>query len=783
MIDNKLFFSKCFLVCAVISGFLVASSQSATKPPINKPLNFTEENIERRFDDKTAIERLTLIKHNIAAIESTYKKFKSDIEEIAKVNMTIINELVYPNQPVTITLEVKASKVPNSELVITKDWLSKSPNKVIKSLDWTSKRQGRYSAQVDLTPQETGNYLVYWKCDIGGDIPEFWRNFSVIDNEWTVLIINTNANGANPPEKILHKYHLPSNLFSGHTLWALPKSAAEFVDPSRDSRQYGDDYQISLWLSNTYVNMFEKEDSKLYEESKAIQEAVFGGYRDYVRWMQFWRKPDSIMVSSMSNEVADSLRKTGYRIIGGLYADQNWADGGDYRINGWGMPARPFFMSHEDFRKCETTSPPQVIGIQQCHRQSVLCRDYNCVFSLEAGADYMMDRYSQYHRERDISKIIAAREFDFLRCFFDTQTPRKNPLFFTCCLEFAGFDWMPEMLQIQPLFIQYIAEEVSKNKLAVATPHAVSDFYRNNFNINPESVIYLPDMWAGRVITGYDRPRPPIYPDTMEMENQTYRAIFRKGETLPYVYYDYTKKWGYPYWDNPELPRGPGGYVIPNTDNRFKGVPPIYDTRNMKATVDVSDKSDHTEVQVVIDSKVAKKDIALSIWDIPREYSENLQVYSLQGATRFIPVKAPFTGNLNGILVADVQKGKNTVTLKVSSDSRNIISQDLKLNDAIFAKVFERDHDSIAYLYNPTSEKASINFTVPDGKVVKLYHHATKTDIPESLSGEATFDIEPQKPTRLQGLTANEMKAVFEQSEFFQVDVKLPYCNINKCNL
>ena len=36
------------------------------------------------------------------------------------------------------------------------------------------------------------------------------------------------------------------------------------------------------------------------------------------------------------------------------------------------------------------------------------------------------------------------------------------------------------------------------------------------------------------------------------------------------------------------------------------------------------------------------------------------------GKARFVPVRAPFTGNLNGLLVSDVVKGENTFTVTPS---------------------------------------------------------------------------------------------------------------------
>lgn len=776
--------AKFHLLLVFLSAITVLPLSSCT-PEKEAAASQTASRSERRFTDEQAAERLARIRADIAAMNANYKAAKRKLDEIITVKLAIDRELLIPGEAVTITIEAITSNVPNADLTITHNHLSESPETVPLTLQWQKISETTYHTSLTWMPPTTGSYLAHWVCNVGGDIPEFWRYFAVIDNSWTVQLINTNANGNHPPEEHLHKYRIPSNLFDGWRL-ATPPAADNpwgFSNPSLASRQYGDDYMPSLWLSSTWSTQFgDHEEAKLYEEHKEVQEAVFEGYFRFLELAGFWRNQQSVMPCAMSNEVLDSAQKAGFTIIGGLYADQNWADGGDYRISHWGMPARPFFMAGEDFRKTQFLGTSPTIGIQQCHRQSVLCRDYNCVFSLEAGADYMMDRYSQYHKPRIITDVICSREYDLLRCFYDTQYPRKNPLFFTCCLEFAGFDWMPEMWQIQPLFIDYIARQAGKSKLVFVTPHGLADFYRRHYKENPESVLYLPDMWAGRVETGYNRPKPPIYPDTMEIENAVFRAILRKGETLPYVYYDYTADWNYPFWDDIS-PRKPSGYVVPNIEARFETLPPIFDTRSMTAGSQMIDHSDGTRIVIDIDSKVDKPDMAVAIWDIPRTYTEEASQIKLVGAKRFIPVQTPFTENLCGIVIADIQKGKNEIAVMVSSSPRPVRKIDIRIGKESFAKVFERDGGAIAYIYNAGKSVETLSISLSQEQTARLYLHASKDDDPIELSGTMAFELAPQEPIKIEGLGVEAIKAAFKDSEYVDITVKTPYCQIQDCGL
>lgn len=622
------------------------------------------------------------------------------------------------------------------------------------------------------TPPACGNYLVRWQCDVGGDISEFVRNFSVIDGKWAVVIVHTNANGNHPPEKHLHRLRIPSVLFSGLPLWGDYANPHSLAGISRDARQFGDDYLISLWQSNTYVEGEAQDESatSFSHEPANVQQAILRAYRALLAACRFDPVPTHIMISAMSNEVMQSMREAGYDVAGGLYADQNWDDaGGRVQIDHWGMPSRPFFMSTQDFRKEGDGGPRGMIGIQQCHRHTVLCRDYNCVFSLEPGADYMMDRYQGIHRQRSIAPIAWLRETMMFDSILASADLTREPLFFTCCFEFAGFDWMPEMYQIQEAFAEYLARECGSRTLAPATISSVADFYRRHYTETPESVVYLPDVWAGRVDTGYDRPRPAVHPDTMEIENGTFKSIFRKGDLLPYVHYDYTTRWGYPHADLSGAPRNRGGYVIPNTDDRFKILPPTLDTRGFKSRLKMQEVTDGTEIRIEIDSSVSQDSLTLAVWDIPRDFTSDSSTYSLTGAKRLIPVRAPYTSNLCAIIVADIKSGANLITLRVASSPRKPLTLDLRLAGKVLAKVFDRPGQPVAYVYTTGDEAESIQLRLPAGKIANLYPYVAHSDTSEDISGEVSVKLMPTEYRIITGLSCDELREAVAGAEPVQI--------------
>ena len=118
----------------------------------------------------------------------------------------------------------------------------------------------------------------------------------------------------------------------------------------------------------------------------------------------------------------------------------------------------------------------------------------------------------------------------------------------------------------------------------------------------------------------------------MEIENDRFMAVFLKGQTLPNIQYDYTTQWNYPDWGNEGIPRTKSGYPISNTPDRFRVTPRMLDTRAFKVTTKTIDTADETTIDIKVDATVAQQSLALSVWDIPREYAKDAGRWKLSGA-------------------------------------------------------------------------------------------------------------------------------------------------------
>lgn len=248
-----------------------------------------------------------------------------------------------------------------------------------------------------------------------------------------------------------------------------------------------------------------------------------------------------------------------------------------------------------------------MVGIQQCERQTVLCRDYGCVYSFESGIEYAFQQYSGITRRRVIDDLVLSREMDFLECFLDAAAQADQAYLFSTGIEMNGV-W-PDIAAINRHFMEMLVRRARTTNLAFTTASTAAEFMRMHYTEIPESIAYLPDVFAGMT----NGEKPPLYPDTLEVENARFRAIFRRGETLPYAQYDYTEKWNYPDWGNEDIPRRPDGYVVANTDARFRITPSIVDTRPFTVSTSMEECDAGTRVVVEIEAKTGRKDLALAL--------------------------------------------------------------------------------------------------------------------------------------------------------------------------
>lgn len=683
-------------------------------------------------------------------VRKAYEAVAPEIRDQIRVDFSVTPQMLLANEIVTVTLRARSTCTPNPILEVWEGSYAAEPEIETVTLDWV-KQEGddAFQATWNWKPARCGNYLLHWRCDIGGDIPEFWRNVSVVDKGWAVLILNSTSHIQPRPEPDFHELHLPFSYWAEILLYGAMPYAENFLAFSRGARQYGDDPGMLIFMGGEYL----KDDKTVfYDEPESVQCGVLQCYQEFWPMLGFPKPLNSLYTYGMGNGPARVSRELGLNLLGALCADQNWGDG-PFKINHWGMPARPYFVSEEDFRKPGPGGAGAMVGVQQCERQTVLCRDYGCVYSFESGIEYAFQQYSGITRRRVIDDMVLSREMDFLECFLDASAQADHPYLFSTGIEMNGV-W-PDIAAINRHFMEMLVRRARTANLAFTTASTAAEFMRAHYTEIPESIAYLPDVFAGMT----NGEKPPLYPDTMEVENARFRAIFRRGETLPYAQYDYTERRYYPDWGNDDIPRRPDGYPVANTDDRFRVTPAVVDTRAFTVKTAMQECDTGTRVAVEIAARTGRKDLALALWDIPRTFTRDAACFSLSGAERFIPVRAPYTQNLCGILVADVNEGSSRIELVVSSPPRAAATMDLQVNESVKAKVFERGEVTTAYLFVEGTSPATVDCSPQAGDALR--HYPFESDEPRVLVEAVTLTIEPGKPQRITGLRGESVLKIF----------------------
>lgn len=695
------------------------------------------------------------VRQTFAEIKQLHEKLAPELARLMPVTMTVSPELAKAGEKVTLKMEALAGKRPNGVLEFYPDFLA-TEMKETKELKLAWKAAGQrhgltvYNAECPLPTAKTGNYLLHWKCDIGGDIPEFWRTFAVIDNSYAVCMFLSTSNGVPRPASDLNRLHLPHEEWIGEALVlnnVLQCAPKNWADWSRETRQFGMKVNPHLYGQYWVRGPIKDPQANFQAESPERQKAILAGYHEMLPWLGFG-PIDIVSAYTMDNSFCLRAKEAGFKTIASLCPGQNFMDG-PMRINHFGMPERPYFVSPEDFRKPGPGGPRGFVGVSQCARHTFLNREFNCTYVLEPAWN---EFYNEGGGRGVVDDIWMSRVYDFFDAMLQNRLSQNTPYFFNVGLEFNGR--APGITEGNRMLIEYAAKKAKAEPLVFATGPAVTEYYRHHFTETPETTCYLPDFFGGQTNLN----KFPGYPDTLEIEGPAFQSLLRAPEILPVYHYDYLKPWHCPAWGNDDLPRNQWGYLYPGQHDPYQVVPKIVDKRLFEVKRADAAREGALVITLTVQAKIKQKNLALALWDIPREWRKGEDWWSVAGqGARFVPVRAPFTANLNGLLIADIAMGQNKFTVTIKTPARKPVRSTVKLaGGTIEGRVFERDSQLMAYLWPTKPWASAFVVNLPVGKQADAYiapageHQALKP-------GENRFEIPAGRWMRLVGLSAEEI--------------------------
>lgn len=696
------------------------------------------------------------VRKTFAQIGKVHEKIAPELARLMPVTMSVTPELAKVGEKVTLRMEALADRAPSAALELYPQFFKTGMTDVWPiRLDWKASGQRGgltvYRATAILPAEKPGSYLLHWKCDISGDTPEFWRYFAIVDDSYAVCMFmsTSHASPAVRPAPDFHRLHVPYEEWVGPCLSlgaVLQGNPAEWAGWSHESRQYGMKINPMLFSPSWVTGPLKDSMANFQAEPEEVQRAILAGYRQMLPRLGFG-PVDFISAYTMGKPFARIAREEGYAAISSLCPGQNFMDG-PMRINHFGMPDRPYFMDQEDFRKAGGGGPKGLVGLPQCTRNTFLCREFNCTYSLEPAWN---DYFNKGGGREKVDELWMSRMYDFFDAMLQNRLSQKSPYFFNVGLEFNGNN--PGITEGNRKLIEYAAKKAAREPLVFATGPAVSDYYRRHYTRTPESTCYQQDYFGG--LTNPDK--FPGYPDMLEIEGAAFQSLFRAPDLLPAYHYDYTKAWDCPDWGNDGMPRNKGGYLYPGQHDPFKVVPKILDTRLFKVRRSEEEKGEQLTVTVSVEAKAAQKNLTLALWEIPRQWRAGEGWWSVAGKARFVPVRAPFSGNLNGILVVDVKQGENQFAVTIRTPRRQNVATTIQIADGVEGRVFRRDGELMAYLWPKKPWAATLAVKLPAGKQADAYI-APKGERQALKAGEENrFTIPMGGWMRIVGLSAEEL--------------------------
>ena len=709
------------------------------------------------------------IESEMVRLRTAYALVAADERKIAPVRMRVAPELTLPGEPVTLTVEAWAAKPPNPQVDLETSFMrSELASKKNLTLDWQPHEQAdsltRYTAELALKDLPAGQHLVKWRCDVGGDIEEFWRSFAVTDLK--TLVVMYHCTSGKPSAKF-DQFHLPYDYWDDSTLSLLggplgerqtPGSARDWLNGSRDYRRRGASPNVTVFQAN-YAGRTgwpAPFPVQFLKEPDEVQRAVFKAAIELAGMTGFQSEDLGFTAYEIGTRTIAIARESGVRLFGSLCIHQNWQDG-SWGINHSARPLRPYFAATDDFRKPGKGGANGMVMVSQ-HDKSILWTEYGVGVFEPVWLEAAWVGNGGGREIRD--DIFMSRQLDLMEGAVQNVQNQRVPY-----LQSIGIEGFGGQAMNDDLMIDYLARRAAKGEIVFCNQAAAGDFYRRHYTETPETVFYDSDYWCGNKATESITStwKPVKYPDLMQIENARYSAFFKRPVALPEYHWDYTKPWNFPDWGNEKLPRNSMGFLVPGEHDKFAVTPTITDTRSLKVNQELRELPDGLEVVVTLQTPAAKKAFPIALWDLPREWKSGEGWWVVQGAARFVPLRAPFTGNLNGILEVDANPGRNEYHVRISTAKRAPVSQDFAV-DGVQGKVFERDGATMAYVWPTRPWETAFELEVPAGRQVRYYAapQGEQVDLPP---GKHRLVIAKENWSRIVGLSCAELQLALRPME------------------
>jgi hypothetical protein len=707
-------------------------------------------------------------KEHLDANHAVLERFKTYIEAETlagrwgyKTDMTVQPGLVKPGEKVTIEFHRNHPVPSQGTAFVEPDFLSASPGKTMPvKFDWKSDHKGGYVATMVLTPMQPGNWRVVWQV---GKV-QLTRVFAVVGPGYLVArLLFTNYKGpwtaGHQPGAydLTHEYGIASDYWSGDE-WTSPFGRTpealltRFGFFSRNRHLWGDRVMPMVnanWLfpGCPDANLFRFDDEVQREGIEQISSL----------WNMMGLGPMEIMATyTLGNNTPRIARELGVKMLDSFCQWQNWRDGGSdnhWLINHVGAPALPYYVADDDFRKI--AAGQSILAFTQNTNSNVRLYDIMTAEG-QPQLNFRRTHGNDMAESSNIDRFETTVDLWLKEALYQSE-----PLIVSVGLEnfMDSRDWD----EANKRGVRYLREQAMNRKLVFTSSADIAGYFERHYTKQPENWIVWPDVYAGQA--GAYKPR--LLPDRIELSNSRFHTLHEYGKVLPEYFWDYTRPWSEPVWDDQKDIRLKFGLVDPQLNTPDKSVPRMVNLEGVRARIDQKPINGGMELSVTIYTPKPIGSLPVAAWNIPLE-PDSLIPSFISADARFIPVLDGSTGNVHGVVIcSNVPVGTSTWTVRLKGRPRKTINPNLSVQGYVTGRMFMHQEVPRVYLWlaEPTTPNGVLKIMLPAGRKANVHYNDGRIEEDTNGTLQITLDRTWQRESPLvTGLTALELQtlATFE---------------------
>ena len=687
--------------------------------------------------------------------------------------LSVQPQLVRTGEPVKLTFRSKGPVPEKSEAWVVPDFLGGQPGeKRPLALEWKPTADGSQEAVVELVPDRPGNWSVNWRTGdetlsrmlgvIGEGYAVYRFQFTTQFSLWEPGRMPTDFDGKpySGPQAydVLHQYGLAGDFWNGE--WTYGR----YMDfpPDETIKRSGVLRKNQHLFGDSFSPMFNADwivpkspDRNLFRVPPDVQKEGLSQLKRC--WEILDLGPVNLLATyTQGHDTPAIAREAGVKVLDNMCQWQNWLDGhsrNDWLINHVGAPPFPYYVAADDFRN--VAPGKSIVQLPQGTASAVRLYTISSMEGCPKNAFRSMDSdYGPKMIGRRAQSTNADRLETAIDMWTEMATYQKEPLFLSISMEnFAEReDWNLASVRA----VEYLRNKARTEKIVFAQGEAIADYFLNHYDRQPENWIYWPDVYAGTTADF----KPDQLPDHIELNNAEFLSDHWDGNTLPRFYWDHTKPWSNPVWDDAVgLRKSPPGLIPPDLIKPDTFVPRMEDLAGVKAEVKITPISANaSKVTFTVDSPKALNFLPLAVWRLPLS-GRGLVVEAPENG-RFIPIVDGSTGNLHGVAVCrDVKPGHNEWTFTLKGKARPFEDPKMAIGESVLGRMFLRNGVPHVYLWLAEGAPDSrLTIEVPKDRKVQVHYN-------DGTTGEATggtLDVKigkdwPIKSPMLIGLTKQEL--------------------------